>query len=227
MLRTIPWVVVLLAAAVPSWAAGAPYSIKTATTPAPKEIKEPIAKLLSEQSLQLLDDKGAAVGEFWFRKEVPSKATPAQVKNGLTYRELDETTLLGAVRFDRQVTDYRKQKINPGVYTVRLGFQPMDGDHMGTSPHPEFGLLVPAAADEKPDPLANAKELQEASSKAVVGSSSHPAVFLLVPVKKVEEAPKLSGMGGGKWVLYAKADVKAGDQKAALGIGLTVVGHAD
>src|SRR5205807_6737297 len=103
--------------------------------------KEPIAKLLTDRSIQLLDQKGTPLCELWFRKEVPAKATPEQIKNGLTYRELDETTLLGAIRIDQLMTDYRKQKIKPGVYTLRLGFQPMDGDHMGTAPYNELGLV--------------------------------------------------------------------------------------
>src|SRR5262249_39269103 len=164
MFRIIRWTLAAGAwfAVLPAWAAEA-YSVKTATTPVPKELKAAVGNLLSDRSVQFLDPKGNAIGELWFRKEIPAKATPAQVKNGLTYRELDETTLLGAVRFDQAVTDYRKQKIKAGVYTLRLGFQPMDGDHMGTAPYPEFCLLVPANADAKPDTIS-AKELQELST---------------------------------------------------------------
>src|SRR5689334_24346852 len=134
MLRTTPWVLAAaLLAAAPSRGVDA-YSVKTAPTPAPKELKGPVAKVLGDGSVQFLDAKGDLIGELWFRKEVPAKATPAQLKTSLTYRQLEETTLLGAVRFARPVTDYRKQKINPGVYTLRLGFQPMDGDHTGTAP---------------------------------------------------------------------------------------------
>jgi hypothetical protein len=200
------------------------YSIKTAVTPIPKEIKEPIAKLLSEQSIQFLDDKENAIAEVWLRKEIPAKATPAQIKNGLTYREVDETTVLGALRLDQPITDYRKQKIKAGVYTLRLGFQPMDGDHMGTAPYPEFCLLVPAAEDSKPDTMA-AKELQELSAKATGGS--HPGVLLLFPNNKPEEPPQLVDKGSGTWVLNIKGAVKVAEQKAELGIGLTLVGHSE
>lgn len=225
MLRTTSWAcTALLVAVAPAWAAEGAYTIKTATTPAPKELKEAIAKLLSDQAVQLLDGQGNRLCEVWFRKEVPSKATPAQVKNGLTYRELDETTLLGAVRFDQPTTDYRKQKIKAGVYTLRLGFQPQDGDHMGTAPYPEFCLLVPAALDAKADTMS-AKELQELSTKA--SGTSHPAVFLLFPNEKPEAAPKLVDKGGAKWVLNVKEPVQAGGEKASLGVGLTLIGHAD
>jgi hypothetical protein len=211
------------AVAAPCWAAEA-YSIKTATNPAPKELKGPIAQLLSDRSVQLLDEKGNLLAEIWFRKDVPAKATPAQIKNGLTYRELEETTLLGAMRLEQPMTDFRKQKIKPGVYTLRLGFQPMDGDHQGTSPYPEFCLLSPADADAKPD-LMPAKDLQEQSAKASGGS--HPSVWLLFPNEKPEDAPKLANKGGGNWVLGWKEPVTVGAEKAFLGVGLTLIGHAE
>ena len=225
MLRTTAWMAAVVWVAItPARAAAADYSVKPAANPPPKELKEPIAKLLGDKSVEFLDAKGSPIGELWFRKEVPAKVTPAQVKNGLTYRDLDETMLLGAVRFDQPVTDYRKQKIKPGVYTLRLGFQPMDGDHMGTAPYPEFALLVPADADAKPD-LMSPKELQEVSAKAAGGA--HPAVFLLYPNNKPEDAPKLVNKGSGTWVLNVTEPVNAGDQKAALGLGLTLVGHTE
>jgi hypothetical protein len=202
-----------------TFGADAKYSIKTGAAPVPKEINESIAKLLSDQSIRLIDDKGAVLCELWLRKEVPLKSAGTAP----TYRDLDETTILGAIRFPAQVTDYRKQKIKPGVYTLRLGFQPMDGDHMGTAPYPEFGLVVPADTDVKPDTMT-AKELQEMSSKATGGS--HPGVFLLYPNEKPEDAPKLVSKDSKTWVLNAK-EATAGGQKAALGIGLTLIGHAD
>jgi hypothetical protein len=224
MLRAVRWTVALVGLAVaPAWAAEPAYSIKTATTAVPKDLKESVAKLLSDRAVELLDAKGNRLCAIWFRKEIPAKATPAQIKNGLTYRELDETTLLGAVQVDQLMTDYRKQKIKPGVYTLRLGFQPMDGDHMGTAPFTEFSLLAPANADSKPD-LMSAKELQELSAKAAAGT--HPAVFLLFPNNKPADMPKLESREGGHWVLLVKAPVVVGSDKTALGIGLNLIGHA-
>src|SRR5436190_604454 len=75
------------------------YQIKTAKTDPPKELSEAIRKLLDSSSVQFQDAKGALVAEFWFRKEVPVDATPEQVKNGLGYRDLKETTVFGAARF--------------------------------------------------------------------------------------------------------------------------------
>src|SRR5258707_1834556 len=204
----------------PFGAAEPAYSVRPGTTPVPKELKEPIAKLLGDRSLQLLDAKGNTLCELWPRKELPSKATAEQVKNGLTYRELEETTLLGALRFPQLTTDYRKQKIKPGVYTLRLGFQPMDGDHMGTAPYPEFCLLSPAAEDKKPDPM-DAKALQKMSAKASM--ATHPAVMLLCPNDQPKEKAELAAKDMDTWVGNLKAETAA---KAPLGIGLTLIGHS-
>jgi hypothetical protein len=225
MRRSAGWVVVgiVLAAAPVRAQDGSKYTVKATAAPAPKELKEPIRQLLSDQAIQVADDKGQPFAEIWLRKQVPVKATPEQLKNGLTYREIPETTLLGAVRFAKVFLDYRKQKIKPGVYTLRFGVQPMDGDHMGTAPNPEFCLLVPAGADEKPGTI-DVKELQELSNKAPGGT--HPGVMLLFPNEKPEEMPKLADKGNGQWALLVKEEAAAGGQKASLGLGITVLGQS-
>jgi hypothetical protein len=213
--------VVLLLVAAPAVRAADAYSVKVAdSTPAPAEVAEPIRKLLRESCVQVSDAKGGLMAELWFRTEVPAKATEAQIKNGLTYHEVPETTLVGVVRFPRAYSDYRKQKIMPGVYTLRLANQPMDGDHMGTAAYSEFCLLSPAAEDKKPDPMAP-KSLHELSTKS---TNSHPGVMLLFPGKGAAAEPKLVNKGTGHWVLLFLLDVKAGDKAATLPVGLTVVG---
>jgi hypothetical protein len=223
MHRSRVWGLAFLAlAAGPVLAGEAKYTIKTTKNAPPKELKEPMRKLLEEQSVELLNDKGAVVCEVWFCKEVPANATAAQIKNGLTYRDnVKETTVLGAIQFHQEGRDYRKQKIKAGVYTLRLGFQPMDGDHMGTAPNPEFCLLTPA--DKDADPAAiEAKQLQENSKDA--SGTSHPAVLLLYPYENPKDDLKLTSKEGGTWVLERKQPVLAGGQKAVLGIALTLIG---
>src|SRR5262249_51821939 len=142
---------------------------------------------LGDKCVQLFNAKDELLLGVWFRKVLPGKATDAQIKNGLTYQEIPETTLVGALRVEKQVTDYRKQKIKPGVYTLRLANQPMDGDHMGTAPYSDFCLSLPANADKKPDKM-EVKALHESSAKT---TNSHPGVFLLFPGKEATAEPKL------------------------------------
>jgi hypothetical protein len=204
-------------------AADAAYSVKEAKTPLPEGLKEPIAKIMGERSIQFLDGKGNVLCELWFRKAIPAKANADQIKNGLTYRELQEGTLLGVVQFPKAITDYRKQSIKAGVYTLRLGFQPENGDHMGTAPFNEFCLLVPASEDKKLDPLPG-KELQDLSTKA--SGTSHPAVLLLfpIPLKETGDGAKVVDKGEGHFVLTLKLDLSVGEEKPALGLGLTLIG---
>jgi hypothetical protein len=196
------------------------YSIKTVKSEPPKEVQEPIRKLLGDEAIELRDAKGKVICEVWFRKEIPAKS--GGDKGALTYRDLEETTVLGAIRFAQPYTDYRKQKVKRGVYTLRLGFQPMDGDHMGTAPYGEFALISPVSEDKKPDPMT-AKELQELSAKAI--GETHPGVFLLFPNPKPEEQPKLADKGDGHWVVSTRLETNAGGRKLPLGISLTLVGH--
>jgi hypothetical protein len=209
----------LLLLLAPAASAAVP-SIKVVTEPPPPEIAEPIRALLGERCIQQLDTKGELVNEIWFRKSLPAKATDAQISNGLTYAEIPETSVIGALRVHKLRQDYRKQKIRPGVYTLRLAKQPMDGDHMGTAPYSEFCLGLPAAEDRKPD-LLEVKALHEASAKS---TNSHPAVFLLFPGKEATAEPKLVNKGDGHWVLMIKQDVTVGEKKTSIGIGLTLLG---
>jgi hypothetical protein len=219
--RTWGIAAVLLLAALPLRAADMPYSVKVEKSEPPKEVQEPLRKLLSDTSVQLLDAKGSVLSEVWFCKTIDAKATDNQIKNGLTYREIPESTVFGAIRIAKQTTDYRKQKIPAGVYTLRLAYQPMDGDHMGAAPYSEFCLMSPAA-DDKKLALMEAKALHEMSAKT---TNAHPGVLLLFPGgKDSTETPKLVNKGDGHWVIQLKQNVTVGDKKASIDIGLTLIG---
>lgn len=215
---------VLILTSAPSLGADAKYAIKTVPSPAPKELKEPFQNLLSDQAIQLTDAKGSVIGQVWLRKDVPVKPSPNQAKGAAAYGDIEETTLLGVVKFDQPVTDYRKQRVKPGVYTLRFAMQPQDGDHTGTAPFNEFCLLTPAARDDNPQPLKDAKELHELSKRA--SGTSHPAVLLLFPNEKPQEKPQLEAKENDHWVLFAKEEGSAGGKKVPLGIGLVLIGHA-
>jgi phosphopantetheinyl transferase (holo-ACP synthase) len=225
MSRTLPVLVVLVLAT--SAPAADPFSIKvTDKAEPPKELKDNVRKLLAEKSVQFFDDKGNQLAEIWFRKELPVKATDAQIQNGLTYQEVAQTTLVGAVRIKDTLGDYRKQKIKAGVYTMRLAIQPMDGDHMGTAPHGEFLLLVPASEDEGKEAFEPEK-LHDLSKKA--SATGHPAVFLLFPVAKKDlgKPPALQMRENKHWSLNVTLDVTIdGKKKGVLGFGLNLIGFS-
>jgi hypothetical protein len=213
---------ILLCALASSAADPSKCTAKLATTEVPKELADPIRALLSDRTVQLLDDQGKLFCEVWYSKEMPVKATADEIKKGINYRKLEESTIFGAVRFAQPWKSFRKQDIKPGLYTLRLGFQPMDGDHQGSAPFNEFLLLTPAAVDKKAALMPH-KELTEMSGKSIPGSS-HPAVLLMYPNPKPENAPQLVNKGKGIWVLNWKSEAAAGSDKGTLGLGLVLFG---
>jgi hypothetical protein len=214
---------VLLLMAAPGWSQEKKFSIKTATTEPPKELQEPIRQMLQGQSAQFFDPAGKLVCELWFCKELPAEATAEQVKNGLTFRELKESQLVAAVRFAQPWQDYRKQKIKPGVYTFRLGFQPADGDHSGKSAFTEFLVLSAASKDQNADPMAT-KALLDMSGKSI--GSGHPGVFMLFPNNK-PGSPTVESKPREHWVVNFGCAFNASGNRGMLGFGLTLVGEAD
>ena len=195
--------------------------VKVEKAAPPGEIQAAIKDLLDDDALRI-EGKNGPICTLWLRKQIPSKATPQQVKNGLTYREIPPTTIIGVIELPAKWVDFRKQDIAKGVYTLRLAIQPMDGDHMGTAPHNEFCLLTPAAKDDKPG-LLDVKSLTELSSNAT--GSTHPSVLLLFPNTKPEDTPKIIDKGNKIWVLNVKKSVLANGEKTAIGFGFTVHGH--
>ncbi|MBI2803867.1 MAG: hypothetical protein HYX68_02665 [Planctomycetes bacterium] len=230
MIRTLRWLApvfcgVLLFSAVSSQE-GKKFSIKTTTTPVPKEIAEPIAKLLVNASVQLLDPAGKPICDVWFRKDIPAEATAAQIKSGVTFREVKQTEILGAIQFHAKWTDYRKQRIKPGVYTMRLAYQPTDGKHTAdVSEFQDFALIISAKADTKPF-LLETKALADRSGDSL--ELAHPGVFMLWPNYKPARTPDLAARPKQHWVLNSGLNlmVKGKATGKLMGIGLTLVGHS-
>lgn len=213
-------VIVLFLASVAS-AAAPKLTLTTAKADPPKDVAAAVAKLLDTEAVTVTDDGGAVSLSVWFRSELPTTASADQIKNGLTYREIAEGTLLGVVRFDKAFTDYRKQKIAAGTYTLRLAVQPDTGDHTDTAPHQDFALLVPAATDTSTDPV-ELKELVKLSLKATGGD--HPGVMLLYPHHGKEEKAELVTQKEGPQCVRVRRPVVNGEAKTALGVSLVVDG---
>ena len=221
MIRRTLAVAALLALAASSLAADAKLTVKVEKADPPKELSDAVRKTLSDQAMSVSDEKGKLICTVWAAKALDTKATAEQAKAGLKYSHVEETTVVGAVKFAEEWKDYRKQKIKPGVYTLRLGVQLMDGDHMGTAPYNEFALLCPAAEDKAPD-LMEVKELFELSGKST--GRKHPGVVLLFPNKTPAEAPAIEAKPKEHVVLSYRVPATAAGQKANLGFSLVIVG---
>ena len=192
----------------------------TATDDKPPALSAELAKSLDANGLRVSVGDDPAM-TFWFRTTLPATATAAQVRNGLTYRELAEGSFVGVVSFARPFTDYRKQEIVAGDYTLRLGVQPDIGDHAGTAPHPDFLMLLPLADDTSLYPL-DGKTLLKLSAKV---TGDHPGVMLLYPHPAKVAGPRLATKPGVSLLTLTRA-LTTDDGPATLGVALVVRGHS-
>jgi len=139
---------------------------------APSELAEPIKTQLAAGGQRVAVGSKALI--FWWVKTLPLRAGSSEVG----WSAIDEGTLVGAVTLSSNYTDMRGRVVKPGVYTLRYGVQPADGNHLGASPNPEFLLLSPAASDPSAAPLGHEGTIK--ISKLSIGLS-HPAVWGLDP----------------------------------------------
>ena len=133
--------------------------------------------------------------------------------------------LVGVIRYPRKAGDFRDQEISSGLYTLRYALQPVDGNHVGTSPTRDFFLLLPAEMDKSTEPL-EADRIVEQSTE--VSLTSHPALLALQEAKKdVSELPSLRYDEGRDWWILQFAGNSGGEGKENdVRVDLVVVGFA-
>ena len=124
------------------------YKVEMVAEPAPAELSAAVRDALGGDAMRVTGP-GGTLCEVWLRKAVPAKPAAAEAL-GITFGQLEEGTLVGAIRFPAEVKDYRRQRIKAGIYTLRYTLLPTDGNHMGVAPQRDFLLASPAAADRDP-----------------------------------------------------------------------------
>lgn len=220
MIRQFAAAAVLLSTGL-SFAAEPKLSVKVEDKLPPKEISDAVRAQLDSKAMNVFDgDK--LVCTVWAAKGLETKATADEAKAGLKYANIEPSTVVAAVKIPGDWRDYRKQKIKPGVYTLRLGIQPTDGDHQGTAPFNDFCLLCPADQDKSPETL-DEKELFKLSAKTI--GRKHPSMMLLFPNKKPADAPVTEDKPKEHYVLSFGVPVTAGGEKAILGFSLVIIGE--
>jgi hypothetical protein len=165
------------------------YRIEPLKEGPPGALPAAIKATLNDRGYRVLNGQGKPAVDLWLRKAVPATGKPSGPNGTVLFPILAEGELLGALRFPSDGHDFRDQPLAAGVYTLRYGLQPVNGDHLGVSPYRDFALLVAAAKDSAATPLPG-KKLEEQSADAA--GSSHPAVLMLLPVPgEAKEAPSL------------------------------------
>ncbi|MDR3620359.1 MAG: hypothetical protein P4L85_13495 [Paludisphaera borealis] len=153
------------------------YKVEPIKDAPPAGVAPEIASGLNGQGYRVTDDQGKPFAEIWLRKAIPAKAKPAGANGAIQFPFLAEGELLGVLHLVGEAHDYRDQTIDKGVYTMRYGLQPVNGDHLGVSPFRDYTLLLPAAKDKAVASLPR-KQLEAQSSEAA--GTSHPAVFFML-----------------------------------------------
>jgi hypothetical protein len=161
----------------PTAATAQDYKIEALKEAPPSGLSAEVRGALAGEGYKVVDGGGKTYAEFWLRKSVPASEKPGGPKGTIQFPFLAEGALLGAVRFPGEGHDYRDQTIAKGVYTLRYGLQPVNGDHLGVSPFRDYALLLPGSKDNG---LADVpkKPLEERSAESA--GTSHPAVLMLL-----------------------------------------------
>jgi hypothetical protein len=205
-------------------AAPAKYTAQALNEAPPDALSEAVRGTLAQTGVRVLDAGGKPVFEFWFCNNVAMKAgfkPSSTVKYPFAVGQL-----VGAIRVAEDGTpDFRENVLQGGVFTLRYGQQPQDGNHLGTSKFQDFLVLVPAGADA--DPATIAMEDLQNRSKASTAEGTHPGVLSLQPADpKREQSPAVTKKGAW-WILGTELTGKAGDQAAKLKLDVVVEGHAE
>jgi hypothetical protein len=155
------------------------FSIKPIDKAPPSNLGESIKAELSDKALVILQ-KDKPVYELWLRKELPLKTPITSSAKALA--SVGQASLLGAITVVADERDYRDDELYKGVYTIRFGLRPEDGNHLGTSEHLFFAVLIDAENDQELVKIVKTKQLVKASSKT--SATDHPMILSLFPVKQ-------------------------------------------
>jgi hypothetical protein len=223
MTRTTSILVAFAALLTPRLLCAQAAKLTVTTVKPPAEIAEPIRAVLDDKALRIAaDDKEAF--EFWFRKELPLAEKPAGGTLGLS--TMKEGALLGVARVVGEHYDFRNEEIKPGVYTVRLGIQPEDGNHLGVAPTRTFALLIAAKQDRKLEAIDHDALMKAAATN---NAAKHPSNLNLQPAEKTDgQFPRLEERNNGEHkvvLLKLPAVVGNSEEKTSLTIVLVYDGQ--
>jgi len=204
----------LLAACLAAPGFAAKFTTESAGPPPTEGVPAETIELVVEDGVAVKNGAGETVAEYWMRKApFEGEGTSAF---GVRFDTIPEGAFLGIVRYTEKGSDFREQYIGPGVYTLRYGLHPEDGNHMGVAPSRDFALLSPADKDTATN--ENVGDFDALMDLSFEVGNAHPTVAR-VELPDSEEGPTLWENDYEHWVL--DLDV-AGEL-----VGLVVYGHSE
>ncbi|MCA9185379.1 MAG: hypothetical protein R3E01_00655 [Pirellulaceae bacterium] len=187
------------------------------------EVSADIAGKCAESGIKVVRGSNRTVCEIWPCKEWPLLAdfqpTPTRLY------PFAPGQLIGVIHLPRRGNDFRDQQIASGWYTLRFALQPVDGNHVGTSPTQDFLVMIRAAEDTDP---ANMDAESLIAKSAEAAGSSHPAMLCLQPPGEgAANEPTLDhNEEKDWWQLRFGGKGKTSDKQSDVIIKVVVAGHA-
>ncbi|QEH38187.1 hypothetical protein OJF2_67850 [Aquisphaera giovannonii] len=169
-------------------AAAQEYKVEELKEAAPSGFAPEVSSALNPHGYRITDAEGKPLASLWLRKEVPAASKPGAPQGVIQFPFLASSELLGVIRFDGEGHDYRDQAIPKGLYTLRYGLQPVNGDHLGVSPFRDYSMLLPAAKDKTVGVLPK-KQLETQSAEAA--GTSHPGILFMLSASADAKAPSM------------------------------------
>lgn len=202
-----------------------PLKIESLDESPPAALVDPLKAVLGSQAIRVLDGQGEPFADVWVRQGVPARGTPAGSEGAVLFPVLSVGQFVGVVRFNKEAYDYRDQPIVPGLYSLRYGLQPINGDHLGVSTYRDYLMLVPSQ-DETDLEVIEQETLDIISADAAM--TNHPAVFLLVAAPSDASTPApVHNQEKDQWgvVLPLPLTVAGDEGQATLNVQLILVGR--
>jgi hypothetical protein len=194
------------------------YKVEAAAELKEASVAEAVRAAVEPKGVRVLDDKGKAVCEVWFRKQIPT--TKDEVP-GASFGQIPEGSFIGVIHFPSNTSDYRGQGIKAGFYTLRFALILQDGNHLGVSPGRDFFLLCPVGEDKDPNTAVKTEDLMKLSRSA--SGTGHPTVWCVVQATSDKDLPRVVKNEHEHVVLETKLSATSG----SLAIGLIIVGKTE
>ena len=196
-LRLITYIFTLLILSSIQVVLGQDFTLHTVNSH-PNKLEESLKNSLGSKGFQIIDDQKNLWCEIWIRQEIAVSEYAASPD--AQYPSFHSGVLLGLIRFPSDASDYRGLPIKPGIYTMRYGIIPQDGNHVGAAPIVDFVLLIPVVEDVHDlDAKLTSNELVALSRKA--SGTNHPTVInLAYPLDSIDK-PLLEKDDLNHWIL--------------------------
>ena len=201
------------------------FTVQSIEKDIPAKLGDSIKAELQSQAVQISKAE-KPIYQLWLRKEIPLETAPESPEKAL--KSVGQTTLMGAIAITADERDYRDDELYQGVYTIRFGLRPQDGNHLGTSEHLYFAVLVEAKNDPELGKITKSRQLVKASSKT--SATDHPMILSLFPVSSTDaETPSVHEPAPDHEAIRLSIPAKNPDGSAAgpLVFDLVVAGMAD